>query len=191
MDRVTGLAMATMTVIGEFVERLQAVDGKAHGPMPAANAIATAVDLSGLPGLYLGWDEVGVPRAHQILQAAGWQRLDHVVSAENRLEEQRRMSEVALGITGADGAIARSGSIALRSGPGRPRMASLIPAAHIAFLSVVDVFATLADFSLRNHDPASVSNLVLITGPSRTGDIEQELNLGVHGPKQLHVILVA
>ncbi|MGH8924574.1 MAG: LutC/YkgG family protein [Acidimicrobiia bacterium] len=182
--------MATMNVVGEFVERLEAVDGLAHGPMPAANAMATAIDLSGDPGTYLGWDDVGVPRIHQALQAAGWMRLDHVVSPESRLADQQAMSAVSLGITGADGAIARSGSIALRSGSGRPRMASLIPGTHIAFLSVDNVFPTLADLSLRSQDPASASNLVLITGPSRTGDIEQELNLGVHGPKQLHVILL-
>ena len=70
-------------------------------------------------------------------------------------------------------------------------MASLIPIEHIAFLRVENVHATLADLSLRDQDPADISNLVLITGPSRTGDIEQQLNLGVHGPKQLHVILLA
>ncbi|HEX2421291.1 MAG TPA: lactate utilization protein [Acidimicrobiia bacterium] len=179
--------MATMSVIGEFVERLTAVDGFAHGPMPEPNAMATAIDLGGDPGLYLGWDDVGLPRMHQSLQAVGWKRLDQ--SSENRFVEQQRMSEVTLGITGADGAIARSGSIALRSGPGRPRMASLIPGTHIAFLSVDRVFPTLLDLSLERLDPESASNLVLITGPSRTGDIEQQLNLGVHGPKQLHVIL--
>jgi L-lactate dehydrogenase complex protein LldG len=182
--------MATMSVIGEFVERLVAVDGIAHGPMPPPNAMATAIDLGGDPGLYLGWDDVGIPRMHQSLQAVGWKRLDHAVSRENRLVEQQRMSEVTLGITGADGAIARSGSIALRSGPGRPRMASLIPGTHIAFLSVDRVFPTLLDLSLQSLATASASNLVLITGPSRTGDIEQQLNLGVHGPKQLHVILI-
>ncbi|MGH8957830.1 MAG: LutC/YkgG family protein [Acidimicrobiia bacterium] len=180
-----------MSVIGEFVERLAAVDGVAHGPMPGPNAMATAIDLSGDPGLYLGWDDVGIPRMHQSLQAVGWRRLENVVTPENRLSEQQRMSEVTLGITGADGAIARSGSIALRSGPGRPRMASLIPGTHIAFLSVDLVYPTLVDFSLRSQDLAAASNLVLITGPSRTGDIEQQLNLGVHGPKQLHVILLS
>ncbi|HJU52890.1 MAG TPA: lactate utilization protein [Acidimicrobiia bacterium] len=191
MDFDEGPPLATMSVIGEFVERLAAVDGFAHGPMPAPNAMATAIDLSGDPGVYLGWDDVGVPRMHQSLQAIGWRRLDHVISAENRLTEQQRMSEVTLGITGADGAIARSGSIALRSGPGRPRMASLIAGTHIAFLSVTRVFPTLFDLSLQSLDSASVSNVVLITGPSRTGDIEQQLNLGVHGPKQLHVILLS
>lgn len=190
LDLNEGYAMATMSVILEFVERLVAVDGVAHGPMPAPNAMAAAVDLGGDPGLYLGWDDVGIPRIHQSLQAVGWKRLDHAVSSENRLVEQQRMSEVTLGITGADGAIARSGSIALRSGPGRPRMASLIPGTHIAFLSVDRVFPTLLDLSLESLEPASASNLVLITGPSRTGDIEQQLNLGVHGPKQLHVILI-
>ena len=191
MDFDQGSALATMSVIGEFVERLAAVDGFAHGPMPSSNAMAIAIDLSGDPGVYLGWDDVGVPRMHQSLQAVGWRRLEYSISTENRLTEQQRMSEVTLGITGADGGIARSGSIALRSGPGRPRMASLIAGTHIAFLSVNRVFPTLVDLSLQSLDPASVSNVILITGPSRTGDIEQQLNLGVHGPKQLHVILIS
>jgi L-lactate dehydrogenase complex protein LldG len=70
-------------------------------------------------------------------------------------------------------------------------MASLIAGTHIAFLSVDRVFPTLVDLSLQSLDPTSASNVVLITGPSRTGDIEQQLNLGVHGPKQLHVILLS
>jgi L-lactate dehydrogenase complex protein LldG len=190
VDIVAGFAMASMNMVGEFAERVQAVDGEVHGPMPAANAVAAAIGIGGSPGLYLGWDEVGVPRVHESLQAAGWQRLNHIISRDDRRVEQEQMSDVVLGITGADGGIALSGSIVLRSGPGRPRMASLIPAIHIAFLAVAQVHPTLASLSLSSQNLEAASNLVLITGPSRTGDIEQQLNLGVHGPKQLHVILL-
>jgi L-lactate dehydrogenase complex protein LldG len=98
---------------------------------------------------------------------------------------------VDAGITGADAGLAESGSIVLRTGPGRPRLASLIPVVHVAVLTVRRIARSLAHYAI-DH-PAAIegtSNLVVITGPSRTADIEQQLNLGVHGPKHLHVILV-
>ncbi len=178
-----------MTLVDDFSARLRAVDGSPHGPVSKSEAITMALELAGPPGLYLSWDDLGVEAA-EAFDSAGWLRSTHEVTPERRHTVLEPMTEVRLGLTGADGAIARSGSIALRSGPGRPRMASLIPLIHIAFLPTDRIHPTLADLRLRSLDPVSSSNVVLITGPSRTGDIEQQLNLGVHGPKQLHVILV-
>lgn len=70
-------------------------------------------------------------------------------------------------------------------------MASLIPDVHVAFLRRSDIHRSLAHWAAEHGDVLSAhTNVVFITGPSRTGDIEMNLNIGVHGPKQVHVILV-
>jgi L-lactate dehydrogenase complex protein LldG len=79
----------------------------------------------------------------------------------------------------------------MRSAGGR--LASLLPPVHICVLPADRIVAAPADV-LRGlgHDPGALpSSLVLVTGPSRTGDIEQLLTIGAHGPTALHVIVVS
>ena len=93
------------------------------------------------------------------------------------------------GVTGALLGIAESGSLVLASGEGRPLTASLLPDIHIAILRESDLVLTLLD-ALRHPEIRSASAAVIITGPSRTGDIEMTLSIGVHGPKEIHVFLI-
>jgi L-lactate dehydrogenase complex protein LldG len=90
------------------------------------------------------------------------------------------------GITGSLAAIAETGTLVLTSGPGRPLTASLLPDIHIAILYGEDIYLNLSQvLNLKNvREAASVA---LITGPSRTSDIEMTLTLGVHGPREVHV----
>ena len=96
---------------------------------------------------------------------------------------------VAAGITGALVGIAESGSLVLVGGEGRPLTASLLPEIHIAILRESDLVPTLAD-ALARPEILAASAAVIITGPSRTADIEMALTIGVHGPKELHVFLI-
>ena len=93
------------------------------------------------------------------------------------------------GITGAQLGIAESGSLLLVGGEGRPLSASLLPEIHIAILWESDLVPTLAD-ALSRPEIREASASVIITGPSRTGDIEMALTIGVHGPKEVHVFLI-
>jgi L-lactate utilization protein LutC len=87
--------------------------------------------------------------------------------------------------------IAETGSLVIAAGPHMTRSESLIVPLHIAIARpeqlVPDVFDLFERFSPTNM-PAS--NLVLITGPSKTGDIEMKLVTGVHGPGEVHVLIL-
>lgn len=96
---------------------------------------------------------------------------------------------VRVGITGALAGIADTGSLVLVGGEGRPLTASLLPDIHIAILRGSDLVPTLSDV-LGSPEICTASAAVIITGPSRTGDIEMTLSIGVHGPKELHVFLI-
>ena len=67
--------------------------------------------------------------------------------------------------------------------------ASLLPLQHVAIVPREKIFATLDDF-LTEYATVSPTNITLITGPSRTADIELELEIGVHGPERLDIIVV-
>jgi L-lactate dehydrogenase complex protein LldG len=101
-------------------------------------------------------------------------------------------AEAALGVTSATAAIAATGSIILDSRRAGGRVASLLPSVHLCVVPVNRLFATPADVLRRLGSGADAPppSLVVVTGPSRTGDIEQLLTLGAHGPTALHVVLV-
>ncbi len=102
----------------------------------------------------------------------------------------RGAAEAALGITAVDYALAESGTLCLLAGKGQPRTASLLPPVHVAILRPEQILRGLDDlFALLPAGDNLSSAVTLITGPSRTADIELTLVVGVHGPQQLHVIL--
>lgn len=86
-------------------------------------------------------------------------------------------------------AIAETGSIVCASSGGKAVQASLLPSHHVAIVPTEKIFATLDDFFAGLAAPPP-TNLTIITGPSRTADIELNLVIGVHGPERLDIIVV-
>jgi L-lactate dehydrogenase complex protein LldG len=100
-------------------------------------------------------------------------------------------SRAAYGITGAGYALAETGTLVMFAGAAESRLISLLPPAHIAIVRTANLLANLDELLTKAPDPAAeTSAMILITGPSRTADIEQILVRGVHGPGEVHVILV-
>ena len=97
-----------------------------------------------------------------------------------------------VGISGCFCAIAETGTLLLLSGPDSPATVSLLPETHIALVQVSRIVATMEDaFALLRSERGSLPRaLNFISGPSRTGDIEQTIVLGAHGPYRVHILLV-
>ena len=102
--------------------------------------------------------------------------------------ERDEMFAADVGITGVSGLLAETGSLIVRASKTEPRSASLLPPVHIAIGRRDQIVADV--FDVFEKETALPSNLVLITGPSKTGDIELKLVTGVHGPGEVHVIVM-
>jgi L-lactate dehydrogenase complex protein LldG len=111
--------------------------------------------------------------------------------ASDRASFRERAARADIGLTGADVAVASTGSIVLCGGPTRPRSVSLLPSMHVAIVPASRIVATtsdaFADLARRADMPSSV---IFVTGPSRTSDIENDLTIGVHGPASVVAMLV-
>jgi L-lactate dehydrogenase complex protein LldG len=95
-----------------------------------------------------------------------------------------------LGITGAVAAIATTGSVVMHSGEAGGRTASLLPPVQLCVLRASRIAPSSAEVLRSLGDVPLPSNVVVVTGPSRSGDIEQIIALGVHGPVTVEVALL-
>jgi L-lactate dehydrogenase complex protein LldG len=113
---------------------------------------------------------------------------------ESRAAGVADLARLMVGLTGADAAFADTGTLALLSGAGRPRLASMSVRTHIALLTPEQLYpslgAWLAERQQLRDELRTRAALTFITGPSRTADIEMTLTVGVHGPAEVLVVLV-
>ena len=106
----------------------------------------------------------------------------------------KELLQVEAGVSSAQWGIAETGTIVLTSDEEQSRLVSLVPPIHVALLLEDNVLPNLDEalVEVYRDNPADMSRAITwITGPSRTADIELTLVVGVHGPRQLHVILEA
>ena len=103
-----------------------------------------------------------------------------------------RAAAASVGLTGSLAGLADAGTLVLASGPGRSQWASLLPPVHLAVLDEDDLHDSLEGWLAAGGRSwiEDQSSVLLITGPSRTADIEMTLTVGVHGPKRVVVFLV-
>jgi L-lactate dehydrogenase complex protein LldG len=114
---------------------------------------------------------------------------------EHPTPRKSRTFSAGLGITSVDWAVAETGSLAVCARPGgRGRSVSLLPPVHIALLTpdqiVPDLFDLYQKLEQERQRSDLPSNVTLITGPSKTGDIQLKLTTGVHGPGEVHALVV-
>ncbi|MEX0451484.1 lactate utilization protein [Spiribacter sp. 218] len=168
------------TRVERFTERLEA----------AAGSWASVAEREALPSMIAAWlGEAGEHplgmAPHPLLTGLDWSPL---TTPQTDLDNARHWhTAITVGYAG----IAETGSIVLPSGPSRPTTPNFLPDRHIVVLSVgdiVDYMESVWDRLLADGPLPRTVNV--ITGPSRTADVEQTLQLGAHGPRQLHVLLL-
>ena len=170
--------------IGTFTEAARAVGAivRMSSSTSIASLIDEAIQLAG-PGpvaITEDHDLAGIP---DVLKAKGFEVITPHAGT-------RSMARASLGITRAMAGIARTGTIVVESGTSRTRLVSALPPAHLAILNTASLYSDPGDFLRTLPREAPPSALTLITGPSRSADIELVITVGVHGPKHLIIFLL-
>jgi L-lactate dehydrogenase complex protein LldG len=125
--------------------------------------------------------------------ASVWSGLVPLIPYDRSMADwkQELFAQGAAGLTSTRGAIAETGSLILWPDADEPRTLSLVPPIHVAVLDVGTLFDTLWQAARDQRWAEGMpTNLLLVSGQSKTADIEQTLAYGVHGPKRLLVVLV-
>ncbi len=172
------------TRIDSMLARVEALAGKTHRaatPADARDFVAAAIA-----------GKTAVASNAPFLAECGIAGLSNVRSDINNRETLRELCATCdVGVTSADYALADTGTLVMLSSPQEARLISLLPPAHIAVVPASRLLGSLDElFTILPNPSEQTSSMVLITGPSRTADIEQILVRGVHGPGEITVVVV-
>ncbi|GEM_PF-40385 len=193
-----------------FARELEAVGGRAIGPIAPEELAGCVVALArerGLKSVALGRGVASdLDNVAQALEAAGIEVMrtrpiaagpvaqDPAAAAENKPgknEFKARMALIDGAVAEADCAIASTGTLAVLSDADRPSSLTLLPPVSIVVLRIDRIKPDLAGaLEAIGPDAVQAHRLTLITGPSRTADIEKRIVMGVHGPKSLDAIVI-
>ena len=184
--------LADVDLTAHFIEAFEMLDGIVHR-QPPVEVITGIMEERGTE-TFLAWDQEHLP-ADGLLAALGeqgYRRTGTVLppDPDGRVAHQMGYMDAAVGVSAALAAFAETGSVVVASGRGRSRLASVIPAVHIVLVPTELIFRSLSHWAAQADSPDQLANLVFITGPSRTGDIELTLTKGVHGPGEIHAVLL-
>jgi L-lactate utilization protein LutC len=169
--------------IASFRERLEALAGRTHlasSPEDALEYVRRVVN-----------GREAVASNASLLRECGVTFLPSVRSGlTDRAELRELCSTATVGVTSADYCLADTGTLVMLASEENPRLISLLPPVHIAVVSRSRILSGLDELLSTLPQPSEqTSSMVLITGPSRTADIEQILVRGVHGPGEIHVVI--
>jgi L-lactate dehydrogenase complex protein LldG len=155
-----------------------------------------AILESGQDRSILSWDPAALP-VPGLDDALHDMEMTLVSPKALRTEESRQAVRfIRYGITGVEAAFAATGSLLVATSPQMSRAASLLPFRHIALVPFERLYPTVESWLLEQRQAGTIvdyfrshSNVAMISGPSKSADLEMMLTLGVHGPKFLHTIL--
>ena len=128
--------------------------------------------------------------------ASHWEKdpggLPQLIPYDKEIEDFKdRLFAIDAGITSTAGAIADPGALILWPSQKEPRLMSLVPSIHIAVLEADKIFSSFLEAMQQEKWSTKMpTNVVLISGPSKTADIEMTLAFGVHGPRELIVFIL-
>ena len=167
-----------MDLLLDEVRRLSGQSRKVQGPEGFAVALEEMVKAEGVRKVSLS--DHPLYRRYGLVDLLARLGVEIVDPASDR----RELAECDLGMTVADGALPETGTVLLRTTKGQPDFLSLLPRVHLALVTPETLLPDLHHaFALAKGD----RHVVLVSGSSRTADIEKVLTLGVHGPKSYHL----
>jgi len=177
-------------LLRRFTAEVERLSGQVYVPTNTKAAIQRVIDLVEPPRV-MCWDDLPLPGLTEALEARGITCITPHAHEDARYAMYNTIEPIRAGITDVDAAFATTGTLALVTTAGRGRLPSLVPPVHIALLRRDRLVARLEDWLTTAGRAALLdsNSVVFISGPSRTGDIEGQLILGVHGPGQLHIIV--
>jgi L-lactate dehydrogenase complex protein LldG len=166
-------------LLSRFLRELEALGVQAFvEPSDEAVRVRVAALVAGRS--VLQWDPDRLPYAAGTL----------FPSAATGASPRAVQAAAEVGLTGVHAAVAETGTLAVLSGEGTPRAASLLPPTHVAVVRRADLHPSMGAFFASCADAiAGAACCTFITGPSRTADIELTLTLGVHGPGVVFVVV--
>lgn len=186
-------------LLERFTRELTNLRGEVFAVEGADAARQQIVDLLGRQQVadILAWDfaHIPVPGLGDALTAAGIRVTVPAVQDEFRAETLAAAGAAQAGLTGADAAAATTGTLIVTSGPGRGRLPTILPPVHLAVITLDQIVPSVEAWIARQRAAGlpgmrASANAAFISGPSRTGDIEMELILGVHGPGIVQVVVI-
>lgn len=139
------------------------------------------------------FEGLGIPFDRAVLQEPA---LASLPEPDRRTRIRQQIGSAFLGITSADVCVAQSATLALRTRSGQPRAVSLAPDVHVAVIELKQIVADFEElYTLFKWHPTWRKeglgpSFYFITGPSKTADIELQLVYGVHGPRQVHILVL-
>lgn len=179
----------------QFVAALKAVGGNAIEASTEANAVEKIGDVlrsAGVRSAAIG-EGITTDAAPAVarLSHAGYQLTSIPQHNGPHGALKQTLSAIDAGIVEADYGIASTGTLVMIADAARPRSLSLLPPVNIVLLRAARILPDLAAV-LRTVGPQTVvaHPMVMITGPSRTADIEKRIVIGVHGPRELYVVVI-
>ena len=172
-----------------FTRRMQAVRGEVHR-IDRGAATAWLVDelaRRGLRQVLVGNGALGDQLAAAATDAVVVRRYERPIEAW----KASLFNDVDVAVTGARAGLAESGSLVLWPDADEPRLMSLVPPVHVALLEADRLYGNFAEaMDVEDWANGMSTNALLVSGPSKTADIEQTLAYGIHGPKQLITLLL-
>jgi L-lactate dehydrogenase complex protein LldG len=168
-----------------FIQEATILACKVHQPAGEREAVEIILKLIGRDKAVQAWNFDRIPLPP----------LESAFSRQGIAIARPDNADIRVGISGTDAALAATGSLVIASAPSQPRLTTLLPPVHIAVLAADRIVPDMESW-LAGQRKAGLeyfrraAQIVVISGPSRTGDIGMEMIMGVHGPGEVHIILV-
>jgi len=174
---MTGPAASAAALLDSFAARLRAVDGEVE----VVPGVAAARDHIAALCAQAGGEVVATAEGFELAPAGAVGDAD-----------PPRIARAGSGVSVAELGVAETGSVLLAPASRRDRLVAVLPSLHVVVLHAAALCASLDDAAARMRVLLAGGRpyLTMVTGPSRTADIERVLTVGAHGPRRLRVVVV-